>query len=187
MRVPLIARNLLESIAPAHQHGADLRREVRRRHHGQRGGLPALGRVDAGRRHRAQPLHRLRQGGRDRQGGGQLGPPAARGRLREGRRRGDLRQGHGPAQDGAGQPLAAESASSARPPPASEGGAAWSRCRPLPAWKGAACGGAVGSPWQRSLPPAKRRHWHVKVTQNLTIGGNFLCRDRGDGSVASQR
>ncbi len=101
VRVPLIARNLLESIAPAGGDRTDLRREVRRRDPGQRGRLRALGGVDARRSDRAEPLHRLRQGRRDRQGGRQLGSDAARGRLREGRRRGDLQQGDGPAQDGA--------------------------------------------------------------------------------------
>ena len=40
-----------------------VRREVRRGDRGQRGGLPALGRADAGGGHGAQPRHRLRQGG----------------------------------------------------------------------------------------------------------------------------
>ena len=105
VRVPLIARNLLESIRLLAATARDLRREVRRRDPGQRGGLPPLGRGDPGRGHGAQPLHRLRQGDRDRQGGRRLRPHAARGRLREGRRRGDLQQGDGPARDGARQHL----------------------------------------------------------------------------------
>ena len=62
VRVPLIARNLLESIRLLTSAARDLRREVRRRHPRQRGGLPPLGRVDARRGDRAEPVHRLRQG-----------------------------------------------------------------------------------------------------------------------------
>ena len=45
------------------------------------------------------PYHRLRQGGRDRQGRVRERPHAARGRARARRRRGDARQGARPAQD----------------------------------------------------------------------------------------
>ena len=48
---------------------AAARREVRRRDRGQPRELRALRGADAVRRDRAQPVHRLRQGGRDRQGG----------------------------------------------------------------------------------------------------------------------
>ena len=68
VRIPLIARNLLESIQLLAAKCAPVRREVRRGHRGQPRGLRPLGRGDARRGHRAQPLHRLRQGGRDRQG-----------------------------------------------------------------------------------------------------------------------
>ena len=105
VRVPLIARNLLESIRLLAATARIFAEKCVDGHPGQRGGLPPLGGVDAGRRHRAQPLHRLRPGGRDRQGGRRLGPDAARGRLREGRRRGHLQQGDGPARDGARQPV----------------------------------------------------------------------------------
>ncbi len=83
---------------------ADLRREVRRRDQGQRGGVQALGGVDARRRDGAESGDRLRQGGRDRQGSRRVRPDAQGGRAREGRRRGDLRQGDGPPQDGPGEP-----------------------------------------------------------------------------------
>ena len=105
VRVPLIARNLLDSIKLLSSSVPDLRREVHRRHPGQRGGATPVGRDDAVGRHRAQPLHRLRQGGGDRQDRLAVGPAAARGRARARRRRGDLRQGDGPAQDGAGEPV----------------------------------------------------------------------------------
>ena len=101
VRIPLIARNLLGSIHLLTQRLDAVRREVRRRHRGQPRGLQALGRVDAGRGDRAEPAHRLRPGGRDRQGGRQLRPPPARGGHGARRRRGDLREGDGPAQDGA--------------------------------------------------------------------------------------
>ncbi len=87
--VPLMARNLLDSIellasaarlfAEKCVDGIEANREACERY----AELDALG------RDRAQPLHRLRQGGRDRKGGRRLGPPAARRRPRRGRRRGD--------------------------------------------------------------------------------------------------
>ena len=105
VRVPLIARNLLESIRLLASTARVFKREVRRRDPGQPRGLPALGRDDAGRGHGAEPVHRLRQGRRDRQGGRAARGGCCGGRAREGRRRGDLQQGDGSAQDGAGQPL----------------------------------------------------------------------------------
>ena len=69
VRIPLIARNLLQSIHLLSTAVRRLRREVRRRHRGQQGGHQALGRVDARGGHRAQRAHRLRQGRRDRQEG----------------------------------------------------------------------------------------------------------------------
>ena len=69
VRIPLIARNLLQSIHLLDQRERAVRREVRRRHRGQPRGLRALGGGHARGRHRAQPVHRLRQGGGDRQGG----------------------------------------------------------------------------------------------------------------------
>ena len=76
-----------------------VRGEVRRRHRGEPGRLRGLGRGDARRRDGAQPVHRLRQGRRDRQGRVVQRPHAARGRARARRRRGDARQGARPAQD----------------------------------------------------------------------------------------
>ena len=62
VRIPLIARNLLESIHLLATPSRAVRREVRRRHRGQPRGLRALRRGHARRRHRAEPVHRLRQG-----------------------------------------------------------------------------------------------------------------------------
>ena len=101
VRVPLIARNLLQSIGLLAATARIFADEVRRRDSGQRRGCKALGRVDARRGDRAQPRDRLRQGGRDRQGGRRVRPDAERRGAREGRRRGDIRQGDGPARDGA--------------------------------------------------------------------------------------
>ena len=99
VRIPLIARNLLQSIAPAVRGERAVRGEVRRRHRGEPGRLRGLGRGDARGRDGAQPVHRLRQGRRDRQGRVVQRPHAARGRARARRRRGDARQGARPAQD----------------------------------------------------------------------------------------
>ena len=98
--VPLLARNLLDSIkllasasrlfAEKCVEGIEANRETCARY----------ARADALGRDRAQPVHRLRQGERDRQGGGELGPLAARGRPRGGSRRGDARRGARLPQDG---------------------------------------------------------------------------------------
>ena len=85
--VPLMARNLLESIKLLAAASPPARREVRRRDRGEPRAVRALRRADALGRDRAQPVHRLRQGDRDRQEGRRLGPLAARGRARGGRRR----------------------------------------------------------------------------------------------------
>src|SRR5438876_296328 len=70
-------------------------REVRPGDRGEPREGRALRRADALRGHRAQPVHRLRQGDRDRQGSSKLGPTVTRGRPR-GRRRGrHPRQGPG--------------------------------------------------------------------------------------------
>ena len=68
VRIPLIARNLLQSIALLDVHERAVRGEVRRRDRGQPRRLRGVRRGHARRRHRAQPVHRLRQGLRDRQG-----------------------------------------------------------------------------------------------------------------------
>ena len=62
--VPLMARNLLESIALLASASRAARREVRRRDRGEPGAVRALRRADARGRDRAQPVHRLRQGAR---------------------------------------------------------------------------------------------------------------------------
>ena len=84
--VPLMARNLLDSIRLLATRLAPPRREVRRRDRGEPRAVRALRRADALGGDGAQPVHRLRQGGRDRQGGRRVGPLAARGRARGGRR-----------------------------------------------------------------------------------------------------
>ena len=67
---------------------APSRREVRRRDRGQPRAVRALRGADALGGDGAEPVHRLRQGDRDRQGGVEVGPVAARGRARR-RRRGE--------------------------------------------------------------------------------------------------
>ena len=115
--VPLIARNLLAVDRAARERVAPARREVRRRDRGEPRAERAVRRGTLQRRDGAQPVHRLRQGVRDRQGRGRVGPLAARGRAR-GRRGGErarrgarlprdgqaarLRPQRGPAQPGIG-------------------------------------------------------------------------------------
>ena len=91
--VPLIARNILDSVKLLASALPALRREVRRRDRGATRAVRALCRADALGGDRAQPVHRLRQGERDRQGSRRVGPVAARGRPREGRR--GVRPGRG--------------------------------------------------------------------------------------------
>ena len=85
VRIPLIARNLLESIALLTAAATVLNEKCVDGIQANRAGCAPLGRVDARRRDRAEPLHRLRPRDRDRQGGDELRAHAARGRLREGR------------------------------------------------------------------------------------------------------
>ena len=99
--VPMIARNLLGSIGLLAAACAPPGREVRRRDRAEPRDARALRRADALGRHRAQPVHRLRQGDRDRQGSGRDRPLAARGRARGRGRRGDARQGARLPRDGA--------------------------------------------------------------------------------------
>ena len=80
VRIPLIARNLLQSIHLLTR-TTPFTREVRRGHRAQPRGLRGLGGGHARRRHRAQPLHRLRQGGGDRQGGAASAGRCARSRA----------------------------------------------------------------------------------------------------------
>ncbi len=99
VRIPLIARNLLQSEHLLAAAATALSREVRRRDQGQQRRHRRLGGSDAGGRDRAQRRDRLRQGDRDRQEGDGLRPPAARGRPRGGRRREAVRRDDRPAQD----------------------------------------------------------------------------------------
>ena len=69
VRVPLIARNLLESIRLLASTARIFAEKCVDGIRANEEGVQALGRVDAGRGDGAQPLHRLRQGRRDRQGG----------------------------------------------------------------------------------------------------------------------
>ena len=98
--IPLMARNLLDSIRLLAVGLAAPRREVRRRDRGEPRAVRALRRADALGRDRAQPVHRLRQGERDRQGGVDVGPFAARGRARGGRRGRRARRGARLPRDG---------------------------------------------------------------------------------------
>ena len=67
--VPLMARNLLQSIKLLASASPAARREVRRRHRGEPRAVRELRRADALGGDGAQPVHRLRQGERDRQEG----------------------------------------------------------------------------------------------------------------------
>ena len=70
VRIPLIARNLLQSIHLLSTARALFAEKCVDGHRGQPArACEALGRGHARRRHRAEPVHRLRQGRRDRQGG----------------------------------------------------------------------------------------------------------------------
>ena len=90
-------------VDPPADHGERaVRLQVRRGDRGQPRGLRGVGGGHARRRHRAQPVHRLRQGGRHRQGRRRQRPHAARGGARARRRRGDARRGARPAQDRGG-------------------------------------------------------------------------------------
>ena len=129
VRVPLIARNLLDSIKLLAAAVAHARREVRQRNRAERGDAGASRRGDAGDRHGAQSPHRLRPRHRDRQGGQCLRPAAARGGAGNGSRRGDPRTGARPSQDGAPARLSAHTWESC------PGAPAHSRCgsqRPSP-------------------------------------------------------
>ena len=86
VRVPLIARNLLDSIKLLASASRLLDEKCVAGARGQRGDDRAPRRGDAGDGDRAQPPHRLRPRRRHRQGGGRVGPLAARGRARAGRR-----------------------------------------------------------------------------------------------------
>ena len=89
--MPVMARNLLGSIALLAAACRAFDEKCVSRHPREPRALRALRRADARGRDRAQPAHRLRQGQRDRQEGGRDGPLVARGRARGGRRRGHAR------------------------------------------------------------------------------------------------
>ena len=79
--LPVMARNLLESIRLLANVVPAAGRPLRRRHRGERRALPGAGRVVAVDRHAAQPVHRLRERGRGRQEGAQGGQDHPRGRA----------------------------------------------------------------------------------------------------------
>ena len=93
VRVPLIARNLLDSIKLLASAARLLDTRCVAGIEAERGDAPAPRRVDPAGGDGAQPPHRLRRRRGDRQGGGVIRPHRARGRDREGRRRGDPRRG----------------------------------------------------------------------------------------------
>ena len=101
VRVPVIARNLLDSITILSSAATMLAEKCVDGLEANEENLTRARGVHAGHRHRAEPLHRLRPGHRDRQGGGGLRAHDPRGGDREGRGRGDAGRGAGPAQDGA--------------------------------------------------------------------------------------
>ena len=104
VRVPLIARNLLESLELLASAATRARREVRRR--ASRPTAPAPTpprRAHARRGDGAEPLHRLRPGDRDRPGGDRSGRPLREVAREAGRQREALDAAHRPAQDGARQ------------------------------------------------------------------------------------
>ena len=104
VRIPLIARNLLESLRLLTLDVARVRREVHRRHPCQPSGHRRLGGSHARRGHRAQRRDRLRPRDRDRQEGDRERPAAARRGARGGRRPQALRRDDRPAPDRARQP-----------------------------------------------------------------------------------
>ena len=99
--VPLIARNLLQSIKLLASASRLLDEKCVSGIEANLEQMRALRRGDARRRDRAQPAHRLRQGERDRQEGRGLGPFAARGRARGRCLGGRARRGARLPQDGA--------------------------------------------------------------------------------------
>ena len=98
--VPMLARNLLDSIKLLAAASRLLAGEVRRRDRGESRDLRALRRADAFGRGGAQPVHRLRRGQRDRQGSGLIRAIAPRGRTRARRPGGCARPGTGLPGDG---------------------------------------------------------------------------------------
>ncbi len=104
VRIPLIARNLLQSLhllSTASRAFAEKCVDGLER---QQGRSRRLRRRHARRRHRSQRGDRLRQGDRDRQKGHRLGTAAAGDRARGGRRRQGLRRDDRPSQDRTREP-----------------------------------------------------------------------------------
>ncbi len=87
VRIPLIARNLLQSLRLLTSTATVFAEKCVDGIQVNRAGTARLGRRDAGGRDRPERRDRLRQGDRDRQEGDRLRAPAARGRARGGRRR----------------------------------------------------------------------------------------------------
>ncbi len=107
VRVPLIARNLLDSIKLLASAARLLDKRCVAGIEPNERDAPAPRRVDPAGGDRAQPAHRLRHGDRDRQGGGELQPHRARGRDRARRRRCGARRGARLRQDGPAARLSA--------------------------------------------------------------------------------
>ena len=102
VRIPLIARNLLQSIALLANTSELFAAKCVDGIEANLAGCEASAEGHARGRDRAEPVHRLRQGDGDRQGRRGERANAARGRARARRRRGDARQGPRPAQDRGG-------------------------------------------------------------------------------------
>ena len=122
VRVPMMARNVFESIRILTAASHMLAEKCVDGIEAERGDAAPPRGVDAGDRDRAQPAHRLRPRHRDRQGGRGLRAHDPRGGAREGRGRGDARQGARPARDGARLEEAARSAAQAARRQALRGG-----------------------------------------------------------------
>ncbi len=104
VRIPLIARNLLQSLRLLSATTRVFAEKCVDGIQANRAGTDASAGAHARRRHRAERRDRLRQGDRDRQEGDRLRAPAARGRAGGGRRREAVRRDDRPAQDRAGKP-----------------------------------------------------------------------------------
>ena len=98
--VPLLARNLLQSIALLASASRLFAEKVRRRARAEPGAERGVRGEHPERGHGPQPVHRLRQGDRDRQRGRRVRPLAPRGRAGGGRRGARARRGARLPQDG---------------------------------------------------------------------------------------
>ena len=104
VRIPLIARNLLQSIQLLVDRVAAFAEKCVDGIEANLAGCERSAESTLAAATALNPLHRLRQGRRDRQGGDRLRPHAARGRARARRRRASSTTGDRPAQDRRGQP-----------------------------------------------------------------------------------